>query len=57
LRSGEIVRIYDALDNYGNGNVRFSGTVDGALSMLAWIMDENDHLKKTIVTPPADTRP
>lgn len=43
-REGESVKIYDHLDSFGNGNIRFAGTVDDALFQLARKMGVADDL-------------
>ena len=50
IRKGsENVTIYDSLDFQGNGNIRFSGTIDAALTMYAMTMAECDEQRKRLV--------
>lgn len=44
-RGAENVTIYDSFDAAGNGNARFSGTLEGALVELARSMQETDELR------------
>lgn len=41
-RGAENVTICDGIDTDGNRNVRFKGTIDSALTRLAFYMNETD---------------
>jgi hypothetical protein len=47
-KNAETVEIFDALDSSGNGNIRYRGTIDNALTMLAFHIDDGDHLRKRV---------
>lgn len=50
----EVVTIYDAMDMTGNGNVRFRGTVESALTHFAFSMQECDELRKRLTEAEAE---
>ena len=47
-KGSEVVTIYDRLDTAGNGNVRFRGTIDAALTHFAFAMQECDELRDKV---------
>jgi hypothetical protein len=45
-RDHELVTIYDSMDSSGNGNVRFKGTVEAALSAYCFVTEALDVARK-----------
>lgn len=41
----ENVTIYDRLDSFGNGNIRYQGVIDNALASFAYRLQEVDELR------------